>query len=60
MRDNIDKLTSNFNTFSNDVEKFNEGNNAAGTRARKALLEITKLAKEIRKQIQEKKNEAKA
>ena len=32
----------------------------AGTRARKALLEITKLAKELRKQIQEKKNEAKA
>lgn len=37
--------------------KFSEkGNKAAGTRARKALMEITKLCKERRKEIQEEKN----
>jgi|TARA_R100000482_G_scaffold74863_1_gene28829 outer membrane murein-binding lipoprotein Lpp len=61
MEANINKLTSNYDSFSNDVDKFvTNGNAAAGTRARKALLEITKVAKELRKQIQEKKNEAKA
>lgn len=35
-------------------EKFNK---AAGTRARKALNEISKLTKSRRKEIQEKKNE---
>jgi hypothetical protein len=34
----------------------NDGVKAAGTRARKALAEISKLCKEIRKQIQEQKN----
>lgn len=38
-------------------EKFTEkGNKAAGTRARKALMDITKLCKERRKEIQEAKN----
>ena len=38
-------------------EKFSDkGNKAAGTRARKALMEITKLCKERRKEIQEAKN----
>ena len=61
MIENIEKVKINFESFSTDIEKFNtSGNSAAGTRARKALLEITKLAKELRKQIQEKKNEAKA
>ena len=61
MKANIETLTKNVETFNTYVEKFNEsGNNAAGTRARKALLEIAKLSKELRKQIQEKKNESKA
>jgi len=37
-----------------------KGNKAAATRARKSLLEISKLCKDIRKQIQEIKNEGKA
>ena len=38
-------------------EKFSDkGNKAAGTRARKALMEISKLCKERRKEIQEAKN----
>lgn len=43
-----------------DAEKFyNSGNNAAGTRVRKALQEIKGLAQEIRAEITEKKNAAK-
>jgi len=43
--------------FNEEYTKFIESsNNAAGTRARKALLEIGKLTKVIRKEIQDKKN----
>jgi hypothetical protein len=44
-------------------EKFTAGNNAAGTRARKALQEVAKLVKARRTEITEEKNarkEAKA
>jgi alkylhydroperoxidase family enzyme len=44
-------------------EKFSAGNNAAGTRARKALQEISKLVKTRRTEITEERNarkEAKA
>ena len=43
-------------TYNEDYAKFSEGNKAAGTRARKALSEITKLCKAIRQEIQESKN----
>ena len=43
----------------NENEKFEDkGNKAAGTRARKALMEITKQCKDRRKEIQEAKNNA--
>ncbi len=38
--------------------KFEGGNSAAGTRARKALMEIKKLCDARRKEIQETKNAA--
>ncbi len=42
-----------------EMEKFyDKGNKAAGTRARKGLQELKKLAQEIRLEIQDKKNEA--
>jgi len=37
-------------------EKFTEGNNAAGTRARKALQEVGRLVKTRRGEITEEKN----
>ena len=40
-------------------EKFNNGNGAAGTRARKALQEISKLVKARRVEITEEKNSRK-
>ena len=40
-------------------EKFSAGNNAAGTRARKALQEISKLVKARRTEISEEKSSRK-
>ncbi len=53
---NLENLKTNFEAFLEENVKFEAGNGAAGTRARKALQEITKAAKEIRKEITETKN----
>ena len=53
-------LTEQVNAFVTEIEKFNTGNKSAGTRARKALQELTKSAKSLRVAIQEEKNAAKA
>jgi len=53
-------LTTLTNTFVEEVTKFQNGNNAAGTRARKALQEIIKFSRDERKRIQEEKNSRKA
>lgn len=43
-----------------DAEKFyNAGNNAAGTRIRKAMQDLKVLAQDIRTEVTEKKNAAK-
>lgn len=39
-----------------DAEKFENGNNAAGTRVRKHMQEIKKLAQSIRAQVSDIKN----
>ena len=50
------QITEAFNAFIEDNTKFAEkGNKAAGTRARKALLELSKLAKARRSEISEEK-----
>ena len=50
---NHETLVSLFDTYLKENEKFTEkGVKAAGTRARKALAEFTKAAKERRKEIQ--------
>lgn len=49
-----------FETFVAEDAKFEGGNNAAGTRARKALMELTKLAKQRRTEIQATKNAKKS
>lgn len=49
-------LISLYETYVTENDKFEQGNKAAGTRARKALSEITKLAKTRRQEIQDKKN----
>ena len=53
---NHDALVNLFETYISESEKFDTGNKTAGTRARKALAEITKACKERRKEIQDIKN----
>lgn len=53
---NHDNLVNLFETYITESEKFDGGNKSAGTRARKALAEISKFCKERRKEIQESKN----
>ncbi len=51
---NHETLLSLFDSYVKENEKFTDkGNKAAGTRARKALAEFTKVAKERRKEIQD-------
>ena len=39
-----------------DVEKFIDGNNSAGTRVRKAMQTIKRLAQDVRVEVQKQKN----
>jgi hypothetical protein len=51
------QLTDVLDGAEEDLMKFYEkGNKAAGTRARKSLMELKKLAHEIRQEIQDIKN----
>ena len=52
----FDDLQNAINDCQSDVTKFVEGNNSAGTRVRKAMQEIKKLAQFIRIEVQEQKN----
>ena len=51
-----DKLQDVVNDSQNDVTKFVDGNNSAGTRVRKAMQLIKELAQEIRIEVQSQKN----
>lgn len=54
-----EQIVATFEQWRAEDEKFAEkGNKAAGTRARKALLELGKLAKARRAEISESKAEA--
>ena len=59
MSNTSDSLKTIVETFATDSEKFWGGNNAAGTRARKALQEVIKYSRDERKRIQEEKNNRK-
>jgi hypothetical protein len=50
------ELLSAIEAWKVEDEKFTAGNNAAGTRARKALQEVAKLVKTRRGEITEEKN----
>lgn len=50
MKELIEKITAEFETFKSDADLQTEkGNKAAGTRARKSSLELEKLLKSFRK-----------
>jgi hypothetical protein len=52
----FDDLQNVINDCQNDVTKFVEGNNSAGTRVRKAMQTIKSLAQDVRVEVQEQKN----
>ena len=55
----VSELQTLVESVSSEMEKFYEkGNKAAGTRARKSLQDLKKLAQDIRLEIQSKKNDA--
>ena len=57
MTNTVEQIKAQLSTFLDEHAKFAEkGNKAAGTRARKALLEVGKLTKTVRGEIQEAKN----
>jgi len=63
MSNTVEQLKAAIDAFLAEDAKFTSGNNAAGTRARKALQEVGKLVKARRNEITEEKNarkEAKA
>ena len=59
MSNSHDNLLVLIEQYIQENDKFTEkGNKAAGTRARKALMEITKACKDRRREIQDAKNNA--
>jgi hypothetical protein len=53
----IEKLKELLTAIEEDAQKFyNNANNAAGTRVRKAMLDIKNVAQEVRVEVQEVKN----
>ena len=59
MSQTVESIKEQMEAFLSENEKFASGNAAAGTRARKALQEMTKLAKARRAEITEEKNSRK-
>ena len=52
----FDDLQDVINDCQNDVTKFVDGNNSAGTRVRKAMQAVKSLAQEVRIEVQDQKN----
>ena len=52
----LDPLLNEIENLKAEYEKFQRGNKSAGTRARKCLQNVKKIAQEIRGQIQEAKS----
>ena len=53
----LQDLLTEVETLKSEYDKFERGNKSAGTRARKSLQSIKKLAQDLRTAIQEKKGE---
>ena len=52
----FDELQNAINDCQADVTKFVEGNNSAGTRIRKAMQTVKRLAQDVRVEVQDQKN----
>ncbi len=56
LHNEFDELQNVINDCQSDVTKFIEGNNSAGTRVRKAMQAVKKMAQDIRVEVQDQKN----
>jgi hypothetical protein len=57
MNDSHDRIITAYNTYLIEIKRFEDNNvKASAARARQALSDIAKMAKERRKEIQDKKN----
>ncbi|MGI9303414.1 MAG: histone H1 [Gammaproteobacteria bacterium] len=57
MSRHYEALKTKIHEIEEDIQKFYEsGNNAAGTRVRKAMQEVKSLAQEVRKEVTDLKN----
>ena len=56
LNNEFDELQNVINDCQSDVTKFIEGNNSAGTRVRKAMQSVKKMAQDIRVEVQDQKN----
>jgi len=54
--ENVTKIQETLNAAQEDLLKFQNGNKSAGTRIRKAMQEIKTLAQQVRKDVQDSKN----
>jgi hypothetical protein len=52
----LHNMSKQLATAINDAEKFDAGNNSAGTRVRKAMQNIKSLAQNVRLEVQSQKN----
>ena len=52
----FDDLQDIINDCQSDVSKFVDGNNSAGTRVRKAMQAVKRLAQDVRVEVQDQKN----
>lgn len=55
----LKKMQDVINLAMTDGEKFDKGNNAAGTRVRKHMQELKNMAQDVRVKVSEIKNEGK-
>tara|TARA_B110000503_G_C6870168_1_gene298315 strand:+ start:175 stop:363 length:189 start_codon:yes stop_codon:yes gene_type:complete len=58
LNNEFNELQNAINDCQNDVSKFVEGNNSAGTRIRKAMQSVKAMAQSIRVEVQDQKNAA--
>tara|TARA_R110000824_G_scaffold13290_2_gene58010 strand:- start:882 stop:1076 length:195 start_codon:yes stop_codon:yes gene_type:complete len=56
LNNSFDGLQNAINDCQSDVTKFVDGNSSAGTRVRKAMQEVKRLAQEVRIEVQTQKN----
>lgn len=57
VKENVNDMITTLTEALEDAQKFSDkGNKAAGTRVRKALLEVANSCKSVRKQVSDEKN----